>query len=95
MTDKHPTIGLTADLAKALGVAPVELRVLMNTAGVPFRSIESIETFSRRHLINAFRSGLVKAGTDDPNSVVRTKYSLEEAGELYRASLPSDGSVPF
>lgn len=95
MTDRHPNIGLVADLAKALDVTAVELRVLLNRAGVPFRTIEGIETFSRRHLVDAFRSGLVKAGADDLNSVVRTKYSLEESAKLYRASLPVDGSVPF
>lgn len=88
----HQNVGLVDDLASAMGVNPVDIRLLLNTVGVPWSRLEGRDCFSRRHLVSAFQSGLVKA--PEPSQSATALYSLEEASERYTASLPTEG-MPY
>jgi hypothetical protein len=88
----HPNVGLVNDLAVAMGVGPIDLRILLNTANVPWKHMAGKDIYSRRHLIGAFQSGLVR--TEKPAGTVTAQYSHAEAAERYRASLPPEG-LPF
>ncbi|WP_329258371.1 hypothetical protein OG417_20565 [Actinoallomurus sp. NBC_01490] len=88
----HENIGLVNDLAVAMGVGPVDIKILLNTVSVPWKHLAGQDIYSRRHLIKAFRSGLVR--TEKPIGTVTAQYSHQEAAERYRASLPIDG-IPY
>ena len=89
----HENVGLISDLANAIGATDLDTKILLNQAGVPWQHLEGADRFSRRHLVAAFQSGLVKV--EKPEGVATATYTIEEASERYRASLPDDGSVPF
>jgi hypothetical protein len=89
----HPACGLITDLAQALGLSLVDVQILLNEARVPFKHHEGDDVFSRSHLIQAFKSDLIKV--DKPERSAVPQYSFEEAAKRYRASLPVDGEPPY
>lgn len=88
----HPNVGLVSDLADALGVGPVDVKILLKQVGVPWQHTDGLDIYSRRHLVAAFQSGLVKV--EKPEGVAAATYTLEEASERYSSSLPAE-SVPY